>query len=76
MTLTSALALLTTIAVWVIEMVLFGVARDHIRDRGFSADYGNANWLVLGALVSLILSFFTSACAILASYRKTRTVYA
>ncbi|KAJ3484707.1 hypothetical protein NLI96_g5465 [Meripilus lineatus] len=70
MTLVSALAFLTTLVVWVIEMVLFGVARSHIRDRGIDADWGNANWLVLGALVSLFFAFFASACGTFGSYRK------
>ncbi|KAI0081885.1 pali-domain-containing protein [Panus rudis PR-1116 ss-1] len=75
MTLVSALALLATLVAWVIEMVLFGVARDHIRDRGFQANFGNANWLVLGALVALLLAFFTSACGIFGSYRAKRARY-
>ena len=70
MTLVSALAFLTTLVVWVIEMVLFGVARSHIRDRGIDAEWGNANWLVLGALVSLFFAFFASACGTFGSYRK------
>lgn len=72
MTLMSALALLVTLVAWVIEMVLFGVARDHVRDRGGNATFGNANWLVLGAFVALILAFFTSACGIFGSYRSRR----
>lgn len=70
MTLLSALAFLTTLVAWVIEMVLFGVARSHIRDRGGVANYGNANWLVLGAFISLLFAFFASACGIFGSYRK------
>ena len=70
MTLVSALAFLTTLVVWIIEMVLFGVARDHIRGRGDIANYGNANWLVLGAFVSLLFAFLVSACGIFGSYRK------
>ena len=72
MTLVSALALLVTLIAWVIEMVLFGVARDHVRDRGDVANFGNANWLVLGAFVSLIFAFFSSACGIFGSYRSKR----
>ena len=75
MTLVSALALLVTLVAWVIEMVLFGVARDHVRDRGLSANFGNANWLVLGALVSLILGFIFATCGIFGSYRARRTAY-
>lgn len=70
MTLVSALATLVTLVGWVIGMVVFGVARSHIRDRGGSADYGNANWLVLGAFISLLFAFFASACGIFGSYRK------
>ena len=70
MTLVSALALLVTLIAWVIEMVLFGVARDHMRDRGIDARWGNANWLVLGALIALFLGFFASACGIFGSYRR------
>ena len=52
MSLLSALAMLVTLVVWVIEMVLFGIARHRSRDRGVDATWGNANWLVLGALVA------------------------
>ncbi|KIJ36250.1 hypothetical protein M422DRAFT_179680, partial [Sphaerobolus stellatus SS14] len=59
MTLTSTLALLVTLVVWVIDMVLWGIARDRdrFRDVGAKAQYGNANWLTLGALIALILVF-------------------
>lgn len=72
MTLISALAMLVTLVAWVLEMVLFGVARHHVRDHGDSANFGNANWLVLGAFLSLIFAFFGSACGIFGSYRTRR----
>ncbi|KAI8993807.1 hypothetical protein BD414DRAFT_480500 [Trametes punicea] len=75
MTLTSALAFLVTLVVWVLEMVLFGVARDHMRDRGINATWGNANWLVLGALVSLFLGFFASLCGVFGPYSRRRAAY-
>ena len=75
MTLISALAFLVTLVVWVIEMVLFGIARDHTRDRGVDATFGNANWLVLGALVALFLGFLTATCGIFGSYRARRAAY-
>ena len=71
MTLVSALAFLTTLVVWVIEMVLFGTARHHMRDRGLDATWGNANWLVLGALVALFIAFFASLCGSFGRYRKS-----
>ena len=73
MSLVSGLALVTTLVVWIIEMVLFGVARDRSRNRGLDVTWGNANWLVLGALVSLILGFITATCGIFGSYRARRS---
>ncbi|PCH43739.1 pali-domain-containing protein [Wolfiporia cocos MD-104 SS10] len=74
MTLVSALAFLVTLVVWIIEMALFGIARDHVRRRGGYAEYANANWLVLGALVALFLAFFASLCGSFGSYRARRAV--
>ena len=73
MTLVSALAFLVTLVAWVLEMVLFGVARDHMRDRGINATWGNANWMVLGALVALFLAFFASLCGSFGRYSTRRT---
>ena len=75
MTLVSAVAFLVTLVVWIIEMALFGIARDHVRDNGGVADYENANWLVLGALIALFLAFFSSLCGIFGSYRSRRAAY-
>lgn len=69
MTLVSALALLITLIVWVIDMVLFGVARNKYRDTTTAA-YGNATWFTLGALIALLLGFCTSACGVFGRYRK------
>ncbi|KAF9257811.1 pali-domain-containing protein [Marasmius fiardii PR-910] len=73
MALLSGLATLVALVVWVIDMVLFGIARNRFRDQGIPAQYGNANWLVLGALVALLLGFCTSACGIFGSYRRRGT---
>ena len=75
MTLISALAFLVTLVVWVIEMVLFGIARNHFRDRGLDATWGNANWMVLGALVALFIGFFASLCGSFGRYGRRRTAY-
>ncbi|KAI0779864.1 pali-domain-containing protein [Fomes fomentarius] len=76
MTLISALAFLVTLVAWVVEMVLFGVARKHFRDRGINATWGNANWLVLGALVALFLGFFAALCGSFGRYsRRNRAAY-
>ena len=77
MTLLSGLAFVVDLVAWVLEMVLFGIARHHIREHGDSAQYGNANWLVLGALVSLVLGFIFATCGIFGSYsyRTRRSAY-
>jgi len=74
MTLLSGLALLTTFAAWVIDMILFGIARQRYREAGEIAQYGNANWLTLGALVALLLAFCASACGVLGRYKRKREV--
>ncbi|KZS87470.1 pali-domain-containing protein, partial [Sistotremastrum niveocremeum HHB9708] len=60
MSLTAGLATIVVLIAWVIDMVLWGIARDRIRSDGPSgstAQFGNANWLTLGALVALMLGF-------------------
>jgi len=63
MSVASALALILTLVIFVIDMVLFGIARNRIRSElgsNSAAQYGNANWMVLGALIALMLAFCTS----------------
>ncbi|KAH9942283.1 pali-domain-containing protein [Epithele typhae] len=58
---TAFASILSTIAfaileiAFILEMVLFGLARSHLRERGVDATLGNANWIVLSA--GLILGF-------------------
>jgi hypothetical protein len=75
MTLVAGLAALTTLAAWVIDMVLFGIARQRFREIGIQAQYGNANWLTLGALVALLMGFCASACGVFGRYGKRRDTY-
>lgn len=74
MTLLAGLALLTTFVVWIIDMILFGIGRQRYRDTGVKAQYGNANWLTLGALVALLLAFCFSACGVFGHYRRNRGI--
>jgi len=74
MTLLAGLAMLTTFVAWVIDMILFGIGRQRYRDAGEKAQYGNANWLTLGALVALLLSFCASACGVFGRYRRKRDI--
>jgi hypothetical protein len=72
MTVFSALAAIVTLVIFVIDMVLFGIARSRYRDEDVPAQYGNANWMVLGALVALIIGFCASACGVFGRYRRRR----
>ncbi|PPQ98714.1 hypothetical protein CVT24_003422 [Panaeolus cyanescens] len=74
MTFFSGLAALTTFVAWIIDMILFGIARTRYRNDGTPAQYGNANWLTLGAFVALLLGFCASACGIFGRYRRRRDV--
>jgi len=77
MSLLSALATICTLIAWVISMALFGIARNHVRDdiRGATAQYGNANWIAIGALGALLIGFCTAACGVFGHYRRHRGVY-
>ena len=76
MALLSGLAFLIIFVAWVIDMILFGIARQRYRNQGDRAQYGNANWLTLGALVALVFGFCLSAFGALGSYkRRTRSTY-
>jgi len=72
MSLSAALATLVTLVAWVIDMVLWGIARNRIRSSGSSAQYGNANWLTLGALIALILGFCAGTLGVCGRYRHRR----
>jgi len=76
MALLSGLAFLIIFVAWIIDMILFGIARQRYRNQGDRAQYGNANWLTLGALVALVFGFCLSAFGALGSYkRRTRSTY-
>jgi len=75
MSLLAGLATLVTTIVWIVDMVLWGIARDRFRDHGVAAQYGNANWLTLGALIALFLAFCMGICGSCGSYRKTGRYY-
>jgi len=77
MSLLSALATICTLIAWVISMALFGIARTHIRNdvRGATAQYGNANWIAIGALAALLIGFCTATCGVFGHYRRHRSVY-
>ncbi|KAI9509170.1 pali-domain-containing protein [Russula earlei] len=72
MALSSSLAALVTLVAFVLDMVLFSIARHEFRKIGWSSQYGNALWLTVGALALLLLGFCTSTIGIFGSYRRRR----
>lgn|ERR1700722_2005434 len=74
MSLLAATAALTTLIAFVADMVLFGIVRDRYWGKGAHAQYSNANWLTLCALVALGLGFCGSTCGIFGSYRGRKGV--
>ena len=75
MSVLAALATLTTFVIFVIDMVLWGIVRNRLRGHGARAQYGNANWFTLGALVALGLGYCTAACAVFGNYRRRKHKY-
>ena len=75
MTLLTGLAAMATLLAWVIDLSLFGVARQQFRDHGYSAQYGNANWLTLGALIALLIGFVASTVGIFGRYKRRGNSY-
>lgn len=77
MSLSAALATLITLVIWVVDMALWGIVRNRIRDHGpagSKAQYGNANWLVLGAVAALFLGFCSAAFGSCLPNRRKATV--
>jgi Na+/serine symporter len=66
----AGVATILTLIIFVMDMSLFGVVRNRLRESGIPAQYGNANWLVLGAAVALMLGMCTGTCGIFGSYRR------
>jgi len=62
MSLSAFLALLAALVALAIDLALWIIVRNRIRDRGYEAELGNANWLTVGAVAALILGTCTAAC--------------
>ncbi|WVQ75730.1 hypothetical protein IAR50_005360 [Cryptococcus sp. DSM 104548] len=72
MALASLLGLLITTAAFIFDMVFWSLVKHKITGAGYSASYGNANWLTAGALVAFALSFCTSFCGAFGRYASGR----
>ena len=75
MALFSAVATVCILVVFVIDMILFGIVRDRCRDNGDHAEYGNAIWMTLAALIILGLGFCASSCGAFGRYRRRKDGY-
>ncbi|KAL1410876.1 hypothetical protein Q8F55_001819 [Vanrija albida] len=78
MSLFAFLGAIVSLVVFVIDMVLWNVLRNRLRDADYSASLGNANWLTVGAVVALFLSTCTSmlgACGRFATGRAAGEKY-
>ncbi|KAK7043785.1 hypothetical protein VNI00_008397 [Paramarasmius palmivorus] len=60
----SALADLATLAAFAIDISIFTIARNRYQDRGISAQWGNAIWITLAAVVANLLGFCTGVCGV------------
>ncbi|KAI0256183.1 actin cortical patch SUR7/pH-response regulator pali [Lactifluus subvellereus] len=72
MAVSSFFAALVTLVAFILDMVLFGIARHEFRKLGWPSQYGNAIWLTLGALVALACGLCTSTIGVFGSYRRRR----
>ncbi|EJU05234.1 pali-domain-containing protein [Dacryopinax primogenitus] len=72
MSIASSLAGLVTLVAMIVDLVLFGIAMDEIRNHGGAAQYGIANWFTVAAFASLLLGFCTGSCGIFGRYRERR----
>lgn len=52
----------TALFIFVVDMVIWNLTKNSINAAGYSASLGNANWLTIGAAVSLLLAFCTATC--------------
>ncbi|ORY31617.1 hypothetical protein BCR39DRAFT_525927 [Naematelia encephala] len=62
MGLSAFVASVITLVVFVIDMVLWNIVKNHIKNAGYSATLGNANWFTVAALGSLWFATCASCC--------------
>lgn len=61
------------LVVFVIDMVLWNILRNRIRNAGYDAMLGNANWLTVGAVVAAFLASFTACCGAFGRFATGRS---
>jgi len=68
----AAIAALASLVIFVIDMVLWILVRNRVRDAGGAAELGNCNWFTVGAVVALFLSMCTSFCGAFGRFASGR----
>ena len=74
MTSIATLTFILTLLAWICEIILFSLARSRIQDAGLNASLGNANWIALGGLISLLFTVFTGFCGSFGRYRRKQNM--
>jgi Na+-translocating ferredoxin:NAD+ oxidoreductase RnfA subunit len=72
MTISAALATTLTFIVFILDMVLFATVRKRFRKQDVSAQFGNANWLTVGALGALLLAFGLAICTVCSRHSRSK----
>ncbi|KAJ7153562.1 hypothetical protein C8R43DRAFT_1066833 [Mycena crocata] len=68
------IAFLITLAVLIIDFVLFGSVKNHVNDNdGSAATFGNAIWMVLAATIVLFFASIATCFACVTARRHRRT---
>jgi hypothetical protein len=74
MTVFSALGVLVTTVAFVVDMILWNIVRQRIRDdtSGNSAALSNANWMTLAGLLALVLATCAAGCGSFGRYQRRK----
>jgi hypothetical protein len=75
MSICAAIATILTFIVFFIDIALFGIVKERFHRQGIPAQYGNANWLTVGALGALLSGFCLGICGVFGDYRYSYRTY-
>ncbi|KAJ7075671.1 actin cortical patch SUR7/pH-response regulator pali [Mycena belliarum] len=67
------IAFLFSLAALILDFVLFGSVRSHVRDDNGSAKFGNAIWIVLAATIVLFLASIATCFACVTARKRRRS---
>ncbi|KAJ7602482.1 hypothetical protein DFH06DRAFT_1224494 [Mycena polygramma] len=67
------IAFLFSLAVLIIDFIVFGAVKDHVDHNGGTAKFGNAIWIVLAATIVLFFASIATCFACVTARRHTRS---